>query len=184
MKASPLTGFPRLYRLPALLLVFYALVLQADEDTGWDPDSFIPPAPWREQQTGLPAYPEEGRLVEAALAIASFPYRVYIDPESLSIGADRVVRYTAVIVSTAGARNVSYEGMRCSTREYRRYAYGAGGNWQLLDETPWERITRSGMGHYRYGLYRDYLCDTTSDSLKQDEILRRLRFPGGGGVDE
>jgi hypothetical protein len=173
--------------LPALLLALlslHALVSLADDDSGWSSDSFIPSAPWREQQADLPAYPEAGRLLEVAVSSGNYPYRVYIDPESLSVGADRVVRYAAVIVSAAGARNVTYEGLRCTTRKYRRYAYGANGGWQALAEAPWERIMESGMGRYRFELYRDYLCDTTSDSLKRDEILRRLRYSRGGVVDE
>jgi hypothetical protein len=170
--------------LAALLLVLHGQVSLADDDTEWSSGSFIPRAAWREQQTELPAYPEEGRLLEVAVATGNYPYRVYIDPESLSIGTDRVVRYAAVITSAAGASNISYEGLRCSTREYRRYAYGANGSWQTLDETSWERIKESGMGHYRYDLYRDYLCDTTSSILKRDEILRRLRYSRGGVLDE
>jgi hypothetical protein len=170
--------------LPALLLALHGPVSLADEDTGWNSGSFIPRAAWREQQTELPAYPEQGRLLEVTVATGNYPYRVQIDPETLSIGNDRVVRYAAVITSAAGASNVSYEGLRCSTREYRRYAYGANGSWQALDEAPWERIMESGMGHYRYELYRDYLCDTTSSTLKRDEILRRLRYSRGRVLDE
>ena len=184
MNACPLTGPSCSYRLLVVLLALQGPVSQADEDTGWDPGSFVPRAAWREQQSALPAYPDQGRLLEVVVASGSYPYRVYIDPETLSIGSDRVVRYAAVITSATGARNVSYEGLRCTTREYRRYAYGNNGSWQELHDTPWERIRKSGMGHYRYVLYRDYLCDLTSSTLKRDEILRRLRYSRGAVLDE
>lgn len=185
MRACTLPEFHFSYFLRVLLLALLVPVAMAEDDAGWESNTtFIPPAPWREQQVELPAYPEEGRLLEAAIASGNYPYRVYIDPESLSVGADRVVRYAAVITSAAGARNITYEGLRCGSRDYRRYAYGTNGNWQALDGMPWERIMESGMGHYRYRLYRDYLCDATSDTLKRDEILRRLRYPGRGVLDE
>ncbi len=184
MRACLPTGLSCSYYLAALWLVLYWQVSLADDDTDWNSGSFIPRAAWREQQVELPAYPAEGRLLEVAVVTGNYPYRVYIDPESLSIGTDRVVRYAVVITSAAGARNISYEGLRCSTREYRRYAYGTNGGWQTLDETSWERIMESGMGHYRYDLHRDYLCDTTSSTLKRDEILRRLRYSRGGVLDE
>jgi hypothetical protein len=184
MRACALTGFPCSYFFTALLLALQAPVLLAEEDSGWSTGNFIPATPWREQQVELPAYPAEGHLLEAAIASGSYPYRVFIDPGSLSVDADRVVRYAAVVTSAEGARNVAYEGIRCSTREYRRYAYGANGSWQVLDDMPWERLRESGMGHYRYQLYRYYLCDTTSDTLKRDEILRRLRYSRGGVLYE
>ncbi len=184
MRVRSHTGFTCIYCLPTLLLALHTPASLADDDTGWSSGSFIPPAPWSELQTDLPAYPEEGRLLEVEVATAYYPYRVFIDPESLSVGADRVVRYAAMITSAAGARNVSFEGLRCSTREYRRYAYGTNGSWQALGDTPWERIMKSGMGHYRHELYRDYLCGTSSDVLERDEILRRLRYSRGGVLDE
>lgn len=184
MKACALTRFSFSCFFPALLQALLAPVSHAEDDAGWRSGTFIPPAAWREQPAELPAYPDEGRLIEAAVTTGNYPYRVYIDPETLSVGADRVVRYTVVVTSAAGARNVAYEGIRCSTREYRRYAYGANGTWQALDDIPWERIRETGMGHYRYALYRGYLCDTTSDTLKRDKILRRLRYSRGEVLDE
>jgi len=184
MKAYALTRFSFSCFFPALLLALLAPVSLAEDDAGWRSDTFIPPAPWREQPVELPAYPEEGRLLEIVVTAGNYPYSVYIDPEALSVGADRVVRYTAVVTSASGARNITYEGLLCGTREYRRYAYGANGTWQALNDMPWERIRESGMGHYRYALYRGYLCDTTSDTLKRDEILRRLRYSRGEVLDE
>ncbi|MBP0532933.1 hypothetical protein J8J19_22450, partial [Mycobacterium tuberculosis] len=38
------------------------------------------------------------------------PLRFAIDPKSVSIGKDNVVRYTVLSTSKTGARNVNYEG--------------------------------------------------------------------------
>lgn len=43
----------------------------------------------------------------------------FIDGSTISVGADQVIRYTLVIVSSSGAQNISYEGMRCLTAEKR-----------------------------------------------------------------
>ena len=45
----------------------------------------------------------------------------YRNPEGFTL------RFTLVIVSPSGARNVSYEGMNCSTGERRLYAFGRPG---------------------------------------------------------
>jgi hypothetical protein len=184
MRACLPSGYYRRFCLPLLTLVLQAPLALADDDGGFNTGTFIPPAPWREQAAELPAYPQQDRLLEVAVSSGDYPYRVYVDPESVTVGDDRVVRYAVVVASLAGARNVAYEGLRCSTREYRRYAYGTSGGWQTLDDAPWERIRESGMGQYRFELYRDYLCDTTSDILKRDEILRRLRYSREGVLDE
>src|SRR5580692_1571868 len=66
-----------------------------------------------------------------------------IDPKSLSIGTDGVVRYTVVITSPAGARNVRYEGIRCGDGQmWKMYAAidEDGAAWDIDTTTDWEKI--------------------------------------------
>lgn len=145
------------------------------EESGWEAGSFTPREPWREGQVDLPAYPEQGRLLEVHAAGGGFPYDVYIDPSSLSLNKDGVVRYTVVVVSAEGALNISYEGMRCGKRIYRRYAYGVNDEWYQLGETAWEPVADSGPGHYRYRFYRNYLCDSQNPRRSVEDIINRIR---------
>ena len=167
-----------------LFLVSYTRVSLGDEDSGWNPGNFIPHKPWQEADVVIPAYPEQGRLLEVQIGSANFPFRVYIDPDSLSVGGDGVVRYTLVIVSTSGVWNTTYEGLRCGKHEYRRYAYGASDQWQLLKNSPWQGFRSTGMDSYRNVLYRDYLCDATNTNLKVDEMLTRIRYSRGPAIEE
>lgn len=159
-----------------ILLTALPGVTAADEEMGWTPEHIPPAEPWREQDTGLPAFPDSSRLLEVSDYSGDFPYRVSIDPDSLAVGADGVVRYTVVVVSTAGAKNISFEGIRCKTREFRRYAYGVNAGWQRIESVPWQPVRDGGMGHYRNVLWRDYLCDAENPGLKPDEMLRRIRY--------
>jgi hypothetical protein len=170
--------------LPILLLVLLAAVAAADEEEGWRP-GYVTEAPaWKEQEAELPSWPDPGRLLEVTVNRANFPFHVYIDPESVSIGDDRVLRYTVVAVSSSGARNISYEGIRCSKRSYRRYAYGADEEWVPLVAESWRPLLEGGMDGYRYVLYRDYLCDLTDPFQKVEDVLRRIRYSRGPGIVE
>ena len=132
----------------------------------------------------LPAWPAGEKLLEVRVDKAMFPFDVYLDPDSLSVGSDHVVRYTLVVVSSSGARNVSFEGIRCNTGEYRRYAYGSGGEWLQTNDTAWKRVLDAGMDGYRNILYRDHMCDPTGYDLQVSEILQRIRYSRGSYFEE
>lgn len=112
-----------------------------------------------EDALDLPAYPDDAALIEF-LPRGHSKNRFYVDRNSVSLGADRVVRYTAVIKSPTGVANVSYEGLRCKTSEYKVYAYGArNGTWTNAREPKWQDVG-STTANFRYSLWIDYLCDS------------------------
>jgi len=125
---------------------------------------------FREIEVTLPPYPGESGLVAFQLRQNS-TNRFYIDGNSISIGPDRVVRFSAVIKSASGALNTSYEGMRCKTSEYRVYAYGAeNGEWMKARDSQWRRIERSS-GDFRFTLYKDYFCDIEAIAGRNEKDL-------------
>lgn len=159
-----------------LLLVSPLATGYDDDSEGWMPRTFVAPDPWQEQGAGgLPAYPEEGRLLEVASSTGGQPYRVYIDPDSLTMGDDRVARYTVVLVSSSGIWNVSYEGLHCGERAYRRYAYGFDGQWQLLDDKSWRPVTGLGTNRYRKAFYEIYMCSPSEGYQTAGQVLQKLR---------
>ena len=40
------------------------------------------------------------------------------------------------------------------------------------------------MNHYRYVLYRDYLCDPTDPMMKTSEMIQRMRSSQGMILDD
>lgn len=171
-------------RMLAVVLVCLPAVAPADEDTGWSSNHYIPPEQWNESAVDVPRWPEQDDLIEVSVDRAGFPFRVYTDPESLTIGDDGVVRYVLVIVSSSGAWNASFEGILCKKGEYRRYAYGSGGQWHRLAGSPWQRIFKGGRDAYRHTLYRDYLCDAVRSNPDVPEIIRRIRYKRGSLLDD
>jgi hypothetical protein len=86
-----------------------------------------------------------------------------------------------VLSSRSGARNVIYEGLRCSEVTHRVYAYGDGrGGFGKLQEERWQKLTpQSGTYGYRYVLARSIICDQFNRARTPKEVYARLRYPRG-----
>jgi hypothetical protein len=170
----------RIYGCKALTACLLLLVAQTatgydEESAGWSPQTYVEPEAWQEQEGGVPAYPEQGRLLAVAINTGGQPYRIYIDPDSLTMGEDQVARYTVVIISSSGVWNVSNEGLHCGERAYRRYAYGFDGQWQPLADSPWLPISGGGMNRYRKTFYDVYMCNPTEPFPTARQVLGKLR---------
>jgi len=171
------------YCLLAVILGCLPAISPAEEGAGWF-DNYIPPEKWKESAVTVPPWPEQDDLLEIPMDRTDYPFRGYVDSKSLSIGADGVVRYALVIVSSSGTWNASYEGMRCGKEEYRRYAYGTGRQWQQVVGSAWQRILDGGTGRYRKTLYQDYLCNVAGANPDVREIVDRIRYQRGSFQDD
>jgi len=99
-----------------------------------------------------------------------------IDAPSVIVTPDGVVRFTLVITSSEGARNVSHEGIRCKTGERKLYATGgADGNWSASRNNAWSQIRDVGANRQYAALYKDYFCDFGSVSGNAAAIVKRIR---------
>ena len=136
---------------------------------------FIEPPPWQEQAATVPAYPKDADLLPFPVDQPALSQTFSIDSKSLSVGADDVVRYSAMIASRSGARNVLFEGLRCASREFRTYAYGTAAREFLPAQSDqWRPISPHGWAGFRNVLLRDYLCDSYLSPYPLNEIKRRL----------
>jgi len=131
--------------------------------------------PFKEDALNRPAYPDDTALIEFRPR-GNSKNRFYIDRNSVSLGADWVVRYTAVIKSPSGIANVSYEGLRCKTSEYKVYAYGTrSGTWTNAREPTWQDVGRI-EANFRYSLWVDYLCDSEDvGGRNAKDLVARLK---------
>jgi hypothetical protein len=113
---------------------------------------------WREMEVMMPAAPQKETLLPFYVSAAS-DNRFSVDGATLSVGADGVVRYVLVVETAGGARNVSYEGMRCETRERRIYASGRrDGSWSKSRNNAWERIRDTGTNRQHAALFLEFFC--------------------------
>lgn len=139
-------------------------------------------APWNEVEPELPALRTEG-LIELYVTAAS-TNRFFIDPASLSVGADGVVRYVVTVKSPAGATSTNFEGMRCDARERRLYAFGRpDSTWAKAKTSSWARISNAGANRYAYALMREYFCPGGVAIRSAAEGVNALRRGGHPDVD-
>lgn len=130
---------------------------------------------WVEQEVAPPDFPREQALIEFDAGAAT-SNRYYVDGSTLGAGGDGVVRYVVVIKSGAGATNVLFEGIRCSTRERKQYALGrTDGTWSGSRASSWRPIAR---GSYQAVLSKEYFCPGGIAILKAEEGVSALLHGG------
>lgn len=158
--------------LPALLLM---LPLTAYAEWGQFDIEFEADKPWVELSAQLPPTPKAENLVEFNVSSAA-RHRHFVDTASISVGEDKVVRYTVVIEAVGGAKNVSFEGMRCETGERRLYAYGhSDGSWSKARNSGWEGIKFRSLLSYHKALYEDHFCPDGINVKDGKEAAQNLR---------
>ncbi|MDR1349461.1 MAG: CNP1-like family protein [Zoogloeaceae bacterium] len=114
---------------------------------------------WEENAPELPAYPEPQDLYRFYVS-ATASSRFFVDVKNISIGSDGVVRYTLMIVSPSGIKNISHEGMRCQSSEKRTYAIGRVHEkiWSPARGSQWTRIRNETTNRYHAALFLDFFC--------------------------
>ena len=158
--------------LPVLLLI---LPLTAYAEWGQFDIEFEADKPWVELSAQLPPYPKPENLVEFNVSSAT-RNRHFVDTASISVGEDKVVRYTVVIEAAGGAKNVSFEGMRCETGERRLYAYGhPDGTWSKARKAGWEGIKLRSLLSYHKALFEDHFCPDGINVKNAKEAAQNLR---------
>ena len=156
----------------ALCLAVPALALAQDyanqDLPDWKEDPVPPP----------PAYTTEAaRLIDIDMP-AGASVQAGIDPATIAINlATGIVRYV-VVLRGPSAVNASYEGIRCSTGEYKIYARQSQGNpWSPSSQPQWKPLlNQSGFGPiYPYRLAQRGLCFGPSVRQTPADAVRDLR---------
>jgi hypothetical protein len=104
-----------------------------------------------------PRYPRAGDLVAVDVPAPS-GVRFFVDATTLSVGTDRVVRYVLVGRSASGIDNVTFEGLRCSPREFRVYALGRPDRSWGGSPGAWQTTRSADVSPARRALAEDYFC--------------------------
>ena len=126
------------------------------------------------ERVAPPAYPNDASLVEFVVPEAG-GFRFFVDRATLGpTGKDGVVRYVLVARSPDGASNVSYEGIRCSTGQYRIFAVGGPGRSWGGRASEWRAL---GARWHR-ALYREYFCPQSEPIRSAAEGVQALEAGG------
>lgn len=145
-------------------LVMHGARAQADLDLlDWAEEEAPPP----------PAFSWEG-----SVELEMPPYmtvQVAIDPRTIRIGKDNVVRYVAVMRNRGGNVNASYEGLRCTTDEVKTYAHaGSSGTWSVVSKPEWKEVNSNTPSKHAFVFARQAACDVRTVN-RLDEMIQRLK---------
>ena len=160
-------GFKRLV-FAALLLASAGLFSQV-----------MPPDPdWKELD--LPPPPSFNK--DGLVALEMPPYvslKFGVDPASLTVSADGIVRYVIVATSSTGAVNALYEGLRCGHGEFKTYArWSATGKWTMAKDPQWRALNDNNTSHHALAFARQGACDGRGTAAASAaEILRKMKNP-------
>ena len=166
--------YRRLRISSALLLAVLAVVVApkamaqlASDDPDWkELDTQTPPAFSRENLVPLemPSY---------------LSLKFGVDPATLTVSTDGIVRYVVVATSTTGAVNAMYEGLRCGTGDFKTYARaGASGIWSLTKEPQWRALNDNSISRHALALARQGACDGRAPGASNGrDIVQRLKYP-------
>jgi len=97
-----------------------------------------------------------------------------VDPASIRIGPDRVVRYVVVGQGQGGAVNGYYEGLRCDTAQVRVYArHARDGDW-VPAKAEWMPLQDNPAARHSLVLARNGACLGQAPNRSSDQIARDL----------
>ena len=151
------------------LLCAWAAPYAAAEDDKQDPNTFEE-APWQ-----LPAAPQDADLLPFYMSLTGQSFA--IDAKSVTVDKDGVARYTMVATSRGGAKNVSYEGLRCATMERKLYAFGhPDGTWAKARDPQWMPISTQGVAIQHADLAKEFICKDSQIPGKPQNIINDLRY--------
>ena len=135
-------------------------------DPDWKELEAPPPPPVRTQGLVPIDMPRGGSL------------RFAVDPDSVSVGADSVVRYVVVASSPTGTVNALYEGLRCNTAEVKVYArYNPDSGWVPARASEWQPLQNRPNSRHSLVIARTGACVGQGPSGVASEIVRALRTP-------
>lgn len=162
-------------KLWLLKMLCVSSLLVSIQSTAADFDDDYELKQWQEIEVQLPPPPRKESLLPFYVS-ASTDNDFFIDGASLSVGEDGVVRFILVVQTEGGAQNVSYEGMRCLTKERRIYASGRqDGTWSKSRNNEWTRVRDVISNRYYAALFLDYFCPGGAIVRNANEARDALR---------
>jgi hypothetical protein len=136
---------------------------------------------WRESEVPPPPAFDLKRLLTVDMPRPS-SLIVGVDPATLSISRDGIVRYVVVASSPSGAMNVMYEGIRCTTAQHRVYArHHPDSGWTTDSQSAWRSLHDPMPSRHPLVLARTALCSGAAPNGPVAEIVRSLKTPYPSG---
>ncbi len=103
--------------------------------------------------------------------------KVGVDPATISVGTDDVVRYVVVMRNASGSVSAAFEGIKCTDGEVKTYARvnSTGGPWQVIEQPEWKSMTDNLPSRHAYAIAKQGACNGRTAGGKPQDIIRALQ---------
>jgi len=131
---------------------------------------------WQESETPAPPAFSVDRLVPVEMP-RHLSVKVGVDPQTLRITEDGIVRYVMVAISPNGNINATYEGIRCLTAQVKTYArFGTARQWAPVADPQWQPLNGNQPSMHALALARQGACDGRAAAASSPAaIIAKLR---------
>jgi hypothetical protein len=142
---------------------------------------------WKEVEAPPPPAVRIQGLVP--LEVPGTSLRFGIDPASVSVGKDSIVRYVVVATSSTGTVNAMYEGIRCDAGEVKVYArHNPDSGWVPARTSEWQALQSTPNSRHSLAIARNGACLGRAPNGSAVQIVQDLAAPidrrfGRGGTN-
>ena len=139
---------------------------------------------WKETDAPPPPAFRTDRLVTFETTTKATALSFGVDPATITISGDGVVRYVVVASSQSGAMNALYEGIRCTTAEFKSYArYHPDSGWTPVPNPSWRSLYDPLPSRHALAFARAGACSCKAPNRSVPDIVRDLKQPPGSRHD-
>lgn len=127
---------------------------------------------WKESDVPAPRAFDLRKLVPLE-AVPSSTLKFGVDPSSVVVTPEGIVRYVVVATNREGAINAFYEGVRCVTAQHKVYGrYHPSGGWRVDEKAEWRKL-HDVRGHALL-IARTGACMGDGPNRSAEQIVRDL----------
>jgi hypothetical protein len=158
---------PKQFAAAGLLLAAAASLAQTLLPT--DPD-------WREADAPPPPPLRTDRLIPVEIPSSTLKFGV--DPASISVGQDGIVRYVVVARSSSGVINANYEAIHCQMANVKVYArHNPDSGWVVVRDPQWMPLHSTPNSRHSLIIARTGACVGHGPNQPASKIARDLASP-------
>lgn len=147
------------------------LAISASGQVVIDPD-------WKETEVPPPPLFSKDKLVPIEMP-KYVSLRFGVDPATVAIGPDGIVRYVVVAINATGSINAMYEGIRCATAEVKTYArYASNGQWSSVQDPQWRGLRENLPSKHAVAIASQGACvGRSATASSAAAIVNALKYP-------
>ena len=143
-----------------------------------------PEGGYKEDATPPPPAFNLDKLIPIPMPVTAATLTLWMDPATLTLGQDSVVRYVYVVRSPSGNYSAIYEGIRCATGEVKVYArHFTDGGWRPVAEPKWQSLFDQVVGRYSMPIAKAGVCRDAAPNGSVRRILMDLRGGDNTQID-